>query len=119
MAAATNDYASAKKLVDRGADVNAVNDTEGDIPLIHSCIGATPQTKTIELFLDKGANINHQSKNKATCLIYVAAAGHKELIEELLSKGADPRLKDREGKTARDWALKGGYTDVANLLKGK
>ena len=119
LAAATDDFPSIKKLVDRGADVNAVNDSEGDIPLISACIGRAAQTKTIELFLDKGANINHQSKNKATCLIYLAAAGHKELVQELLNRGADPKLKDREGKTARDWAVKGGYTDVAALLKDK
>ena len=119
LAAGTDDLATARKLVERGANVNAVNDSQGDIPLIQSCIGNYPQTKMIELFLDKGADINHQGKNKATCLIYVAAAGHKELVQELLDRGADPKLKDIDGKTARDWALKGGYKDVAALLGKK
>jgi ankyrin repeat protein len=116
MAAAHDDLPLIKKLIERGADVNAIGGANGDIPLIQACIGNRPQTEIIRLFLDTGANVNHQSKNNATCLIYVAASGHKDLVQELLSRGADPKLKDREGKTARDWALDSGYKEVAALL---
>ncbi len=119
LAAAHDDLPLVKKLIERGADVNAVGGANGDIPLIQACIGNRPQTEIIRLFLDKGADINHQSKNNATCLIYVAASGHKDLVQELLGRGADPKLKDREGKTARDWALAGGYKEAAVLLEKK
>lgn len=109
----------ARKLIERGADVNAVDEIDGDIPLIGSCVGNYRQMEMIMLFLDKGARIDHQGKNKATCLMYVAATGHKEAVRELLKRGADRKLKDIEDKTALDWALKKNRREVAELLKGK
>jgi ankyrin repeat protein len=119
VAASQDDLDLIQKLIERGADVNAVDDIEKDTPFIESCIGNSPHLEIVKFFLDKGVDINRQGTNKATCLIYVAAAGHKEVVRELLNRGANPKLKDREGKTALDWALKYDRKEVAALLKGK
>jgi len=39
-----------------------------------------------------------------------------EVVELLLAAGADPAMKDGEGRTAADWARKRGMTDIARRL---
>ena len=39
-----------------------------------------------------------------------------ELVRLLLEHGADPTLRDRAGRTARDWALAKGHADLAAQL---
>lgn len=34
----------------------------------------------------------------------------------MVSAGADPMLRSRDGSTARDWAAKFGHTEVADFL---
>jgi len=119
LAAAYDDVELVQKLIERGADVNAVDDIDGDIPLIQTCLGNYRQMEMIKLLLDKGAEINHQGNNKATCLFYVAAAGHTEVVRELLNRGADPKIRDSKGKTALDRALKNNRKEVATLLRAK
>jgi ankyrin repeat protein len=48
----------------------------------------------------------------------MAAAGKGRLDEAsfLMSAGADPLLKARDGSTARDWAAKFGHAEVADFL---
>jgi ankyrin repeat protein len=119
VAATKNDLELIQTLIDRGANVNAISKSNGSIPMIESCIGSPPQTEAIKLFLSKGADINQAGNNKATCLMYVASAGHAELVSELLKAGADPKLKDKDGMTALAWAAKYKRDNVVALLKGK
>lgn len=46
-----------------------------------------------------------------------ASKGNNEMVRLLLDLGADPKLKDREGKTASDYAVSGGWTNLAALLR--
>ncbi len=119
IAAARDDLDLIKTFIERGANVNAIDKDNLNIPMIDSCIGDRPQAEAIRLFLSKGADINQQGKNKATCLIYVAAGGHADLAAELLQAGADPKLKDEDGMTALDWAVKTKHPEVAAVLKAK
>ena len=45
-----------------------------------------------------------------------AGKGRLEDVAVLLSNGADPLLRSRDGSTARDWAAKFGHIDVAEYL---
>ena len=42
-----------------------------------------------------------------------------EIVELLLAHGADPSIKNKEGRTAADWALKRGMRDVAARLSAR
>ena len=46
-----------------------------------------------------------------------AANGQQEAVEYLLSKGGYKRLTDLSGRTAYDYAVASGWTNLANLLK--
>ena len=38
-------------------------------------------------------------------------------VELLLELGADPSIKDNEGKTAKEWAIEAGLEVLGNLLR--
>ena len=48
----------------------------------------------------------------------MAAAGKGRLEDAaaLLTAGADPLLKSKDGSTARDWAARFGHDDLADFL---
>ena len=47
----------------------------------------------VKLSLIRGEDVNHESKNGYTPLLHAAANGHKEIVELLLSKGANIHAK--------------------------
>ena len=61
-------------------------------------------------------DINDQDENPTTLLMNAALKGNRELVEYLLSIGADPTLIDAHNKTAYDYAVKYGHTEIAEML---
>ena len=48
--------------------------------------------------------------------MFAAAEGQKEVVQALLQNNADTTVKDKDGDTARDFAAKNGYREVATML---
>ena len=90
-------------LIDAGANVNARGE-DGITPLMVAAESSTPGV--IELLIDAGADVNPRSTfYRATPLMWAAGFNpNPEVIALLLDAGADGRAKDREGKTAFDYA---------------
>ena len=57
----------------------------------------------VQFLLDQGANINCQNKLGATPLIESVRFSQSEWKDFILSKGADPSIKDNAGKIAEDY----------------
>ena len=97
-------------LINKGADLK----TQG-IEALHSAISGSVfedvennNIGIIELLLKHGVDINGGViVHGFTPLMGAAIQGKKELIELLLSKGANPNLTDNEGHTALDLIKKG------------
>jgi ankyrin repeat protein len=54
-----------------------------------------------------------------TALHFAAHLGCKAVVDEVLLRGADPFRADlRKKKTPAQWAVDGGFPDIAKLLEG-
>eukprot|EP01117_Protostelium_nocturnum_P009177 TRINITY_DN3285_c0_g1_i1.p1 TRINITY_DN3285_c0_g1~~TRINITY_DN3285_c0_g1_i1.p1 ORF type:complete len:775 (+),score=256.10 TRINITY_DN3285_c0_g1_i1:283-2607(+) len=80
----------------RGADINSINDN-GDSPLHHNCAMGIDCEST-KLIVQHGANIHIANKNGETPLHWAARTGRTEIVEYLLSKGADKKVRGRDGR---------------------
>ncbi len=82
---------------------------DGEEPPIIAVLRRTPERfsdgydKFISKLLEMGANVNAVNSKGETALLVATEKKEDSLCELLLSKGADPLIASREGKTAFDW----------------
>jgi ankyrin repeat protein len=74
-----------------------------------------------ELLLEQGAEINTVPPGfdfAGTGLHYAALNGHREMVDFLLARGADPTLRDpKVGSTPAGWAAHAGHQELAQYLE--
>lgn len=66
------------------------------------------------LLLDNGADIDAQNKKGETALILAVKCGSEAFVELFLSRGADPDIRDLQGKMAEEYAQDSGRLSVAD-----
>ena len=111
--------AGVKHLLDRGANIEAVN-SEGDRP-IHSLRGYPHPpdmlARMLKLLIERGADIDAYGSDKKTPLMTVARLGSANLVQLLLDNGTDILAKDgKYNRSATEWATLGGHLQVVQLL---
>ena len=73
----------------------------------------------VQAAIDKGSDVNARNKNGMTPLMFAVlfnTTSNSEVITVLLKAGADAKAKDKLGKTALDYAMKG--TNAYQRLTG-
>jgi ankyrin repeat protein len=111
-AAAFGNVEAVRRLVERGADVNAKN-SFGATALVY---GAANEAK-VRLLLAHGADVNARTRQGRTPLMIAAACdGCSAVVKLLLEKGADANVKDTGGSTALELAASAGEPESVRLL---
>ncbi|XP_046558660.1 serine/threonine-protein phosphatase 6 regulatory ankyrin repeat subunit B-like isoform X2 [Haliotis rubra] len=89
-------------LVSRGADVSLVDD--GGENILHcACLGGDRKTVEFVLSLD-GVDVNSRGGRSSTPVMVAARRGHGDVVELLVSRGADVSLVDDDGNNTLHWA---------------
>ena len=103
-----------KLLLDNGALLSQ-RDAMGRTALMFAATG--DNAETVGLLLETGADVNAVDTGEGfTSLMHAAAEGHVEVVKVLLKYGADAALRDTDGDTARDFAMRNRHADVLQLL---
>lgn len=115
VAAAYGLTALVERLLDRGVDVNSVND-DGMTAL--QLAATTQEPSTVELLLKRGANVHLLDCNRVTPLWRVAYKlnGNAKIAKLLLEGGSEPGFPDWIGVTPLHSACLNGNIEIFQLL---
>lgn len=118
-AAKVGDIGMVTCLLERGANVNRINDVPSGYytnPTALQCAAENGNINVVRLLIEKGADVNETvNKYAYTALVTSIIYSHDEVFEFLLSKGAD--VNDARGKlTALEAAIDCDKTRMARIL---
>jgi len=75
--------------------------------------------ESVLLFVEAGMAIDSEDEHGNTALIRAAANGRREMVEQLLGLGADPRRVNQFGRDALISSSAKGFEEVSRLLLGR
>ena len=116
-AARANRVDEARELIERGADVNAKDETEQSAYL-YATSEVGPGTALLELALANGADVNAKDSYNGTGLIRAAHRGYAEIVRRLIEAGIELDHVNRLGWTALLEAIilgDGGHAHVETV----
>jgi len=103
-----------KFLVDRGANIDTTNDLNWNA-LMQACVEG--YYEIVEYLIKKGSNIHLIDQEKgATSLMLAAWKCSEQIVKLLLENGIDKKIKDKQGKTAADYARERGCMFIAEII---
>lgn len=111
MAALRGQVSWMQRLVERGAAVNKA----GWGPLHYAASG--PAVQAVEWLLGRGAAVDARSPNGTTALMMAARYGAIDAADLLLSRGANPALRNDRELSAADFARAAGRDALAQRLQ--
>ncbi|KAH7375683.1 hypothetical protein B0T11DRAFT_345696 [Plectosphaerella cucumerina] len=101
-------------LLDLGAGIETRSST-GEAPLIWAAKQWPGRTKTIQLLLERDANLEMRY-NGQTPLSYAVSYGDEYTVQLLLDRGAEMETRDDTGCTPLSWAAYRGFQVTVQLL---
>lgn len=99
-----------KMLVEKGADVNAV-DEYNMTPIFNKDIVLA------KILVEAGADIQIKSNKGNSLLMWYSYSGYSDGVEYLVGLGADVNVKNSDGQTAYDIAQTFGHSELTKYLK--
>ncbi|KAH6685913.1 ankyrin [Plectosphaerella plurivora] len=109
-------FSEAKLLIQAGANTNHLP-PDGRGPMYWAAI--CNNNNLMAFMLQHGADITYQRPGDGvTPLMIAASQGNSAIAETLLKAGADPSVRNKEGKTALDRARAAGHSNLVAILEG-
>ena len=106
-------------LTENGADIYYKDNNQAS--LLHVAASEGNDQAIRHLLLNYDFDPNATTLNGDTALIFycrtLSDVPEKETVSLFLEQGADPTIVNQDGKTAYDYALEKGQTEIAELLK--
>jgi hypothetical protein len=120
IAAINNDIETLKAALAAGANARAVIGRDNGSALISAAqLGFVDIVRAL---IEANADVDHVNGRGWSALITAVVLGngdkeHTAVIEALVKAGADVGFKDRQGKTALDYARQRGYSEITHILE--
>jgi ankyrin repeat protein len=110
-------YAEAAAILLRSGAGASVRDDEGRTPLME--VGKEGQLGAMQILLQEVGEQGLQERDMHgyTALHHAAMNDHEEVVQALLLVGADPTIKDNEGRTPRALAEGKGHDECADVFE--
>ncbi len=115
VACRNDNYEFVTKILDLGADINAVSLDRGYTAVMDSVWRGNE--KITSYLIKKGAELNTINKEGQTNLILAVGANRYNICKLLVENGSDPDVKDQMGMSAYTYACLFKKTSIAELLK--
>jgi hypothetical protein len=104
-------------LLQAGAEPNQVSRDDYKTTAIIYAASRKNSLPVIQLLHENGAGLNvGMGEVGYTPLMLTAALGQLDAVRYLLARGADPRIRARDGFDARSFAQRGGNLEILKLL---
>ena len=107
--------ATARALLDAGADVNARSANDFSVLPLHSAV-AGDHEDVAAVLIDAGADVNARQQGGWTPLHGAAQNGASATVDRLLAAGADRSARHDDGASAADLAATAGHEELAARL---
>ena len=105
-----------KDLLESGA--NMQEQDESQMTALHWAV-LNNHVGVVKALIQAGAKLNQIDKFGYTPLLYAATIdfGDTAVLETLLKAGSDPKIRNKEGKTALEQARRYSYPDIKRVLE--
>ncbi|MGD9888172.1 MAG: ankyrin repeat domain-containing protein [Halothiobacillaceae bacterium] len=100
-----NDPKMVNMLLDKGAKIDQKNFYTELTPLMMAVDNGSMEM--VELLIARKANLNLQDERGRSALMHATATHQTKIAQRLLQAGADATIKDKQGRTADDFAKPG------------
>ena len=74
------------------------------------------QSEVVDYLVRRGADIDARSTNGSTPLMMAVYEGREAMVRQLITLGADRRVRNDYGDGAMDWAFKHNHLTIARLV---
>src|SRR5688572_29549357 len=107
-----------KVLIEAGANIHAAATNAFKVQAIHAAV-ASKNLDIVRAVLEAGADPNAMQQQGFRPMHESGSTGNRELAELLMRFGADPTLKNDDGKDTIAFAREKGHTDFAAWLENR
>lgn len=117
LAAMAGQPATCKRLLDAGADPNAVSVNNMESAPLHAAVGGAANAAVVEMLVAHGASVTARAAGGVTPLHNAASKGASTIAELLISHGADANVQMNTGQTPAMIATAKGHSALARRLR--